>query len=160
SPRCQCPAPDTRTRSAPTASGRGSRSTTPASPDRIPGLRALAPDASPTVADAAPPVSTDRRPCVLCRRAARTARVAPADRAARPLLERTRRPSPTSVGTQARSRSPTALRLLPDRCQNTILLSQSSIPQDTNDVASRIAHETLARRGVDYTSEVRRLLDA
>ena len=33
-------------------------------------------------------------------------------------------------------------------------------PHDENDVAARIARETLARRGPDYAGEVRRLLDA
>lgn len=65
-----------------------------------------------------------------------------------------------SIQVARRSKSITALRPFPNQCQNTILLSQSSILQDTSDVASRIAQETLARRGVDYTSEVRRLLDA
>jgi len=33
-------------------------------------------------------------------------------------------------------------------------------PVDQNDVAARIARQTLAKRGPDYTDEVRRLLDA
>jgi len=33
-------------------------------------------------------------------------------------------------------------------------------PADQNDVAARIARQTLAKRGPDYTDEVRRLLDA
>jgi AcrR family transcriptional regulator len=40
---------------------------------------------------------------------------------------------------------------------------RNSIPKNTppeNDVAARIAHRTLARRGTDYAGEVRRLLDA
>jgi AcrR family transcriptional regulator len=40
---------------------------------------------------------------------------------------------------------------------------RNSIPENTppeNDVAARIAHRTLARRGTDYAGEVRRLLDA
>jgi AcrR family transcriptional regulator len=38
-------------------------------------------------------------------------------------------------------------------------MSQNEVPVAT-DVASRIAAQTMAKRGVDYTSEVRRLLDA
>src|ERR1700730_4642420 len=45
------------------------------------------------------------------------------------------------------------------RCQNTILVPKNTIPQ-TDDVAARVAAETLAKRGPDYVSEVRRLLDA
>jgi AcrR family transcriptional regulator len=44
------------------------------------------------------------------------------------------------------------------RCQNRILVSENSIPP--TDVAARIAAHTLAKRGHDYTTEVRRLLDA
>lgn len=36
----------------------------------------------------------------------------------------------------------------------------NAIPPAQNDVASRIAQETLARRGAEYVSEVRRLIDA
>ena len=35
-----------------------------------------------------------------------------------------------------------------------------SIPDPQNDVASRIAQQTMAARGIDYAGEVRRLLDA
>ena len=46
-------------------------------------------------------------------------------------------------------------------CQNTVLAKQNAIPdQASSDVAARIAQQTLSRRGVDYTGEVRRLLDA
>ncbi len=44
-------------------------------------------------------------------------------------------------------------------CQNGILVSENVIPP-VNDVAARIAADTLAKRGADYTDEVRRLLDA
>jgi AcrR family transcriptional regulator len=37
---------------------------------------------------------------------------------------------------------------------------EKSIPQEANDVATRIAQQTLAARGPDYSTEVRRLLDA
>jgi AcrR family transcriptional regulator len=37
---------------------------------------------------------------------------------------------------------------------------ENSIPAPAEDLASRIAQQTLARRGVDYADEVRRLLDA
>jgi AcrR family transcriptional regulator len=39
-------------------------------------------------------------------------------------------------------------------------MSENSIPAVTEDLASRIAQQTLARRGADYADEVRRLLDA
>jgi AcrR family transcriptional regulator len=41
-----------------------------------------------------------------------------------------------------------------------ILAMANSILSEQADVAERIAHQTLARRGADYTGEVRRLLDA
>ena len=41
--------------------------------------------------------------------------------------------------------------------QNTILVIQNPV---RNDTAGRIAQQTLARRGLDYAGEVRRLLDA
>lgn len=41
-----------------------------------------------------------------------------------------------------------------------ILEVPTSIPEPQNDVAARIAGQTLAARGADYTGEVRRLLDA
>jgi AcrR family transcriptional regulator len=44
--------------------------------------------------------------------------------------------------------------------QNAILNDEGDGDRDTNDIASRIARQTLARRGVAYTDEVRRLLDA
>jgi AcrR family transcriptional regulator len=44
--------------------------------------------------------------------------------------------------------------------QNIILLMENTILGSQNDVAARIAGRTLAKRGADYTSEVRRLLDA
>jgi AcrR family transcriptional regulator len=44
------------------------------------------------------------------------------------------------------------------RCQNAILVSRNAIPPV--DVAARIAARTVARRAPDYTTEVRRLLDA
>jgi len=44
-------------------------------------------------------------------------------------------------------------------CQNWVLLSENTIPP-VKDVAARIAAVTLAKRGADYTDEVRRLLDA
>jgi AcrR family transcriptional regulator len=37
---------------------------------------------------------------------------------------------------------------------------QNAIPHQPGDVADRVAHQTLARRGADYANEVRRLLDA
>ena len=37
---------------------------------------------------------------------------------------------------------------------------ENTILEDQNDVAARIAQQTLARRGADYTNEIRRLLDA
>src|SRR6476620_1080023 len=37
---------------------------------------------------------------------------------------------------------------------------EKSIPTSPNDVATRIARQTLAARGPDYSAEVRRLLDA
>jgi AcrR family transcriptional regulator len=39
-------------------------------------------------------------------------------------------------------------------------MRENSIPAPPEDLASRIAHQTLARRGADYAGEVRRLLDA
>lgn len=39
-------------------------------------------------------------------------------------------------------------------------MRQNTIPDPPNDVAAAIAQRTLARRGADYTGEVRRLLDA
>jgi AcrR family transcriptional regulator len=39
-------------------------------------------------------------------------------------------------------------------------VKQNAIPDATNDVAGRIAQESLRRRGFDYADEVRRLLDA
>ena len=39
-------------------------------------------------------------------------------------------------------------------------MKQNAIPEATNDVAGRIAQQSLRRRGVDYADEVRRLLDA
>ena len=39
-------------------------------------------------------------------------------------------------------------------------MKQNAIPDVTNDVAGRIAQESLRRRGFDYADEVRRLLDA
>jgi AcrR family transcriptional regulator len=39
-------------------------------------------------------------------------------------------------------------------------VKQNAILDDANDVAGRIAQESLRRRGVDYAHEVRRLLDA
>src|SRR2546421_328160 len=47
----------------------------------------------------------------------------------------------------------------PDDGQNSVLMSQNAIA-DRADLADRIAHQTMARRGPDYASEVRRLLDA
>lgn len=44
--------------------------------------------------------------------------------------------------------------------QNIILHMANTIPDQPNDIATRIARQTLARRGIDYASEVRRLLDA
>jgi AcrR family transcriptional regulator len=41
-----------------------------------------------------------------------------------------------------------------------ILSMQKSILSTENDVAARIARDTLAERGTDYADEVRRLLDA
>ena len=41
-----------------------------------------------------------------------------------------------------------------------ILLMANTIPDSRDDVAARIAQQTLARRGPDYAGEVRRLLDA
>ncbi|MET0728206.1 MAG: helix-turn-helix domain-containing protein [Acidimicrobiales bacterium] len=46
------------------------------------------------------------------------------------------------------------------RPQNRILSMEKSIPVTPNDVAARIAQQTLAARGADYSVEVRRLLDA
>ena len=39
-------------------------------------------------------------------------------------------------------------------------MTENTVLSSPNDVAERIAHETLTRRGVDYAAEVRRLLDA
>jgi AcrR family transcriptional regulator len=39
-------------------------------------------------------------------------------------------------------------------------VKQNAIPESTNDIAGRIAQESLRRRGLDYADEVRRLLDA
>jgi AcrR family transcriptional regulator len=39
-------------------------------------------------------------------------------------------------------------------------MPENSIPAPVDDLASRIAQQTLARRGADYAGEVRRLLDA
>jgi AcrR family transcriptional regulator len=44
--------------------------------------------------------------------------------------------------------------------QSRVLGIQNTIPDTPNDVAAMIAQRTLARRGVDYAGEVRRLLDA
>jgi AcrR family transcriptional regulator len=47
--------------------------------------------------------------------------------------------------------------------QNTVLISKNAIPVEAeavDDIADRISRESLARRGVDYAGEVRRLLDA
>ncbi len=50
--------------------------------------------------------------------------------------------------------------------QNTILVVKNAIPSPApaeppvDDIAGRIAQKTLAKRGADYTDEVRRLLDA
>jgi AcrR family transcriptional regulator len=44
-------------------------------------------------------------------------------------------------------------------CQNLILVTENTVPR-SKDVAARIAADTLAKRGPDYTDEVRRLLDA
>jgi AcrR family transcriptional regulator len=41
-----------------------------------------------------------------------------------------------------------------------ILLMPNTVPARPDDVAARIAQQTLARRGPDYAGEVRRLLDA
>ncbi len=43
--------------------------------------------------------------------------------------------------------------------ENGVLMAENEV-RDGNDVAARIAAETMAKRGIDYTSEVRRLLDA
>jgi len=43
--------------------------------------------------------------------------------------------------------------------QNSVLLMENLVRLAPNDVAGRIAQETLARRGTDYATEVRRLLD-
>jgi AcrR family transcriptional regulator len=43
-------------------------------------------------------------------------------------------------------------------CQNVILMAENAIPSD--DLAARIAGASLSKRGLDYTAEVRRLLDA
>jgi len=47
-------------------------------------------------------------------------------------------------------------------CQNTILATKNTVSDasDLDAVATRIAAQSLAKRGSDYTSEVRRLLDA
>ncbi len=39
-------------------------------------------------------------------------------------------------------------------------MKQNAIPDAANDIAGRIAQESLRRRGLDYADEVRRLLDA
>jgi AcrR family transcriptional regulator len=44
--------------------------------------------------------------------------------------------------------------------QNIILSMENAILNEENDVPTRIARRTLARRGADYATEVRRLLDA
>ena len=44
--------------------------------------------------------------------------------------------------------------------QNTILAMENAVRLAANDIADRIAQQTLARRGPDYATEVRRLLDA
>jgi AcrR family transcriptional regulator len=44
--------------------------------------------------------------------------------------------------------------------QNSILTSQNAIPTEQDDIAARISRQTLAKRGLDYAGEVRRLLDA
>ena len=44
--------------------------------------------------------------------------------------------------------------------QNAMLDASARGPADHGDVAARIARQTMARRGPDYASEVRRLLDA
>src|SRR5207249_507351 len=67
--------------------------------------------------------------------------------------------SPASPGTRARSRNPTPFAPPPDDGQNMILTLQNAIG-DRSEVAERIARDTMARRGPDYASEVRRLLDA
>jgi AcrR family transcriptional regulator len=51
------------------------------------------------------------------------------------------------------------LRLPPSGCQNSVLAITNAIP-DPDDVAGRIARQTLAKRGAEYATEVRRLLDA
>jgi AcrR family transcriptional regulator len=53
------------------------------------------------------------------------------------------------------------VRALPpnDLCQNIVLVMENVVPPG-KDVAARIAADTLAKRGPDYTNEVRRLLDA
>jgi AcrR family transcriptional regulator len=45
-------------------------------------------------------------------------------------------------------------------CKNAVLVTQNTVREPGDDVAGRIAQQTLARRGPDYASEVRRLLDA
>jgi AcrR family transcriptional regulator len=45
-------------------------------------------------------------------------------------------------------------------CQNRILVVEKSILPEPTDVAQRIADRTLAARATDYSTEVRRLLDA
>jgi AcrR family transcriptional regulator len=44
--------------------------------------------------------------------------------------------------------------------QNGVLIGQNTISTAANGIAGRIAQQTLARRGPDYATEVRRLLDA
>jgi hypothetical protein len=44
--------------------------------------------------------------------------------------------------------------------ENTVAAATGSEAEEAGDVAARIAARTLAKRGPDYTAEVRRLLDA
>jgi AcrR family transcriptional regulator len=52
-----------------------------------------------------------------------------------------------------------AIALRPRPCQNPILVSQNEVLRG-DDVATRIAARTVAKRSTSYTGEVRRLLDA
>src|SRR5262249_44696276 len=72
------------------------------------------------------------------------------DNAAQPGSRRAAGPAPTTAPVIASTHG---------KCKNVTLVSQNAIPP-TNDVAARIAAQTLAKRGPDYESEVRRLLDA
>jgi AcrR family transcriptional regulator len=51
------------------------------------------------------------------------------------------------------------LRLPSVPCETRLLNIQNAIPNTPNDVAARIARQTLSRRTVDYADDVRRLLD-